>query len=76
MLTASMLLDPAVLQNPYAFYAMLREQAPVWVVPGDTGVKARAPRRSRGPDRVGRLHRDVPQQIDACASVTDLVTAG
>lgn len=34
MLTASMLLDPAVLQNPYAFYAMLREQAPVWMVPG------------------------------------------
>ena len=34
MLTASMLLDPAVLQDPYDFYATLREQAPVWVVPG------------------------------------------
>lgn len=34
MLTASMLLDPAVLQDPYDFYAALREQAPVWVVPG------------------------------------------
>jgi hypothetical protein len=34
MLTASMLLDPAVLQNPYDFYAALRGQAPVWVVPG------------------------------------------
>jgi cytochrome P450 family 144 len=34
MLTASMLLDPAVLQNPYDFYATLREQAPVWAVPG------------------------------------------
>jgi hypothetical protein len=33
-LTAAMLLDPAVLQDPYCFYAMLQEQAPVWVVPG------------------------------------------
>src|ERR1700682_2252620 len=38
-LTASMLLDPAVLQDPYEFYATLREQAPVWRVPGtDVGV--------------------------------------
>jgi cytochrome P450 len=29
-----MLLDPAVLQDPYDFYATLREQAPVWRVPG------------------------------------------
>ena len=29
-----MLLDPAVLQDPYRFYATLREQAPVWAVPG------------------------------------------
>jgi cytochrome P450 len=34
MLTPSMLLDPAVLQNPYDFYATLRAQAPVWLVPG------------------------------------------
>jgi cytochrome P450 family 144 len=34
MLTASMLLDPAVLQDPYCFYATLREHAPVWAVPG------------------------------------------
>jgi cytochrome P450 family 144 len=33
-LTAAMLLDPAVLQEPYDFYATLREQAPVWRVPG------------------------------------------
>jgi cytochrome P450 family 144 len=33
-LTASMLLDRAVLQNPYDFYATLREGAPVWRVPG------------------------------------------
>jgi cytochrome P450 len=33
-LTAAMLLDPAVLQDPYNFYATLREQAPVWRVPG------------------------------------------
>ena len=33
-LTASMLLDPAVLADPYDFYATLREQAPVWAVPG------------------------------------------
>jgi cytochrome P450 family 144 len=33
-LTSSMLLDPAVLQDPYDFYATLREQAPVWRVPG------------------------------------------
>jgi hypothetical protein len=34
MLTASMLLDPAVLQDPYDFYATLGEQAPIWAVPG------------------------------------------
>jgi cytochrome P450 len=33
-LTAAMLLDPAILQDPYSFYATLREQAPVWRVPG------------------------------------------
>ena len=33
-LTASMLLDPAVLQDPYDFYATLREEAPVWRGPG------------------------------------------
>ncbi|KKC06874.1 cytochrome P450 [Mycobacterium nebraskense] len=33
-LMASMLLDPAVLQDPYDFYATLRQQAPVWTVPG------------------------------------------
>ena len=33
-LTASMLLDPSVLQDPYDFYRMLRAQAPVWAVPG------------------------------------------
>jgi len=33
-LTASMLLDPAVLQDPYDFYETLREEAPVWRVPG------------------------------------------
>jgi cytochrome P450 len=33
-LTASMLLDRAVLQDPYDFYAILREEAPVWRVPG------------------------------------------
>src|ERR1700759_3243639 len=29
-----MLLDPAVLQDPYHFYATLQKQAPGWVVPG------------------------------------------
>jgi len=33
-LTASMLLDPTVLEDPYEFYATLRAQAPVWAVPG------------------------------------------
>jgi cytochrome P450 len=33
-LTASMLLDPTVLEDPYDFYATLRAQAPVWAVPG------------------------------------------
>jgi cytochrome P450 family 144 len=33
-LAASMLLDAAVLQDPYDFYATLREEAPVWRVPG------------------------------------------
>ena len=34
MLTASMLLDPVVLQHLHRFYATLREQAPVWRQPG------------------------------------------
>jgi hypothetical protein len=29
-----MLLDRSVLADPYDFYRMLREQAPVWPVPG------------------------------------------
>jgi cytochrome P450 family 144 len=33
-LTASMLLDRTVLEDPYEFYATLRAQAPVWAVPG------------------------------------------
>jgi cytochrome P450 len=33
-LPAQRLLDPAVLADPYAFYRDLREQAPVWRVPG------------------------------------------
>jgi cytochrome P450 family 144 len=33
-LTASMLLDPSVLEDPYDFYAALRTHAPVWTVPG------------------------------------------
>ena len=33
-LSASMLLDPTVLDDPYEFYATLRTQAPVWTVPG------------------------------------------
>jgi len=33
-LTAQQLLDPAVLDNPNAFYTQLREEAPVWRVPG------------------------------------------
>lgn len=33
-LTASMLLDPAVLEDPYDFYVTLRTHAPVWAVPG------------------------------------------
>jgi cytochrome P450 family 144 len=36
-LTASMLLDPDVLEDPYDFYRSLRTHAPVWAVPG-TGV--------------------------------------
>ena len=33
-LTASTLLHPDVLDEPYAFYRTLRNQAPVWAVPG------------------------------------------
>jgi len=33
-LSASMLLHPNVLDEPYDFYAALRTQAPVWAVPG------------------------------------------
>jgi len=31
---AELLLDPQVLDNPYPFYRRLREEAPVWEVPG------------------------------------------
>ena len=31
---ANLLLDPVVLEDPYPFYARLREQAPFWRVPG------------------------------------------
>ena len=30
----TLLLDPAVLEDPYPFYALLRREAPVWRVPG------------------------------------------
>jgi cytochrome P450 family 144 len=33
-LSASMLLQPSVLDEPYDFYATLRTEAPVWAVPG------------------------------------------
>ena len=33
-LSSSTLLDPSVLADPYDFYRTLREQAPVWSVPG------------------------------------------
>jgi cytochrome P450 family 144 len=33
-IAASLLLDPDTIQNPYPFYRQLREQAPVWRVPG------------------------------------------
>jgi cytochrome P450 len=33
-LSASLLLDPAVIDDPYAFYRRLVEEAPVWRVPG------------------------------------------
>lgn len=32
--SATLLLDPDVIEDPYAFYAALREHAPVWRVPG------------------------------------------
>jgi cytochrome P450 family 144 len=34
VLTASTLLDPDVLEEPYGFYRTLRNHAPVWAVPG------------------------------------------
>jgi cytochrome P450 len=33
-LAAEVLLDPAVIDEPYAFYRLLVEEAPVWLVPG------------------------------------------
>jgi cytochrome P450 len=33
-LPGTLLLDPPVIENPYPFYRRLREQAPVWRVPG------------------------------------------
>ncbi len=36
MTTAALpgVLDPAVIEDPYPFYARLRREAPVWEVPG------------------------------------------
>jgi cytochrome P450 len=34
VISPTQLPDPAVLDEPYDFYRLLREQAPVWVVPG------------------------------------------
>jgi cytochrome P450 family 144 len=33
-LSAKLLLDPSVVEDPYDFYRRLREEAPVWRVPG------------------------------------------
>jgi cytochrome P450 len=33
-LTGSLLLDPAVIEDPYPFYRRLQQQSPVWQVPG------------------------------------------
>src|ERR1700678_3456257 len=33
-LVGTLLLDPPVIDNPYPFYRRLREEAPVWRVPG------------------------------------------
>lgn len=33
-LAGTLLLDPGVIENPYPFYRLLREEAPVWRVPG------------------------------------------
>src|ERR1700728_2315750 len=33
-LPGALLLDPPVIENPYPFYRRLREEAPVWQVPG------------------------------------------
>jgi cytochrome P450 len=38
-ISGSLLLDPKVLDEPYAFYRQLHEQAPVWEIPG-TGIYA------------------------------------
>lgn len=44
-LTASMLLSPNVLDEPYDFYVTLRNRAPVWTVPG-TGRAAASDQRT------------------------------
>jgi len=33
-LPGTLLLDPTVIEDPYPFYRRLREEAPVWRVPG------------------------------------------
>ena len=38
-ISGSLLLDPKVLDEPYAFYRELHEHAPVWEIPG-TGIYA------------------------------------
>ena len=43
-LKASMLLAPSVLEEPYDFYRRLRENAPVWAVPGTGFTTASGPR--------------------------------
>ena len=74
-LTATLLLDASVIDDPYAFYRRLVAEAPVWCVP-DTGIvivssfAAVSEVVSRVDDRFPRSRWErMPLQTDNCSSL-------
>jgi cytochrome P450 len=86
-LTASMLLDPIVLEDPYEFYVALRRHAPVWRVPGTKVVaistfsllsEAVARPTDFSSEMPCLLYRDpdgLPAQLDFAGAVTPTLAA-
>jgi cytochrome P450 len=59
----TLLLDPDVLDNPYPFYDRLREEAPVWVVPGTKVVSS-----IRSNDLRGERVEDFSNNMSSCST--------